>query len=199
MASGTVYPNNPTTIVLSRGEIATITARDVGSKGDAFVYSMQGGQESVASASVPLGGSATVGPYTADMRVQVAPTAGALQFSTSPAAAKPSAGINLTQTSPATASFLSGDTTGAAGTNGTVTQVVAVNLSRTFIEIINNGAADVELWFGSKPADANVGAATKKGIVLAANGGGRQYYAPTFTGAIYATTATAGGLSVLEG
>lgn len=103
-----------------------------------------------------------------------------------------------TQTFVATVAFVSGDTS-AGGTNGTVTQVVAANANRTYLEIINNSTADAELWFVSKPSDANVNQATKKGVVIAAGGGGRVYDAKVPTSAVYVTTTVAGGLSVIEG
>ncbi|KAA2237655.1 hypothetical protein [Salinarimonas soli] len=95
--------------------------------------------------------------------------------------------------------FAAGNTAGAGGANATVVQVVAANANRHFLEIVNNGTADVELWFGARPADAGVNQAIKQGVVLAAGGGGRFFDARVPTGAVFAAASAASGLSVLEG
>jgi hypothetical protein len=103
------------------------------------------------------------------------------------------------QTFPATVAFVSGDTTGTGGTNGTIVQVVPAKANRTYLEIVNNGTADAELWFGARPADADVSQTPRRGVVLPAAGGGRVYDTKIPLSAIYATTTAAGRLSVIEG
>lgn len=83
-------------------------------------------------------------------------------------------------------------------TSGNAALVVAANPNRVYLEIINNGTSDVELWFGAAPADADVGKTVKKGVVLPP-AGGRSYDARVPLTAIYATSSSVGGLSVVEG
>ena len=95
--------------------------------------------------------------------------------------------------------FNAADASGAGGANATIVQVLPSSAMRSFLAIDNNGAADVELWFGARPLASAVGQGLRQGKVLQANGGGLLRDVRVETGAVYATAAAATGLCVVEG
>lgn len=117
---------------------------------------------------------------------------------TNPGVVKSKNGVVLGQTFVPTVAFNTNDASGTGGSNGTIVPVLPANPNRAFLEIINNGNADAELWFTTKPPNSDVGLTIKKGVVIQP-GAGRVYDTRVPTNAIFVTTSLAGGLSVLEG
>lgn len=141
---------------------------------------------------VDIGGASVSisGPVTVSNEVEIQNGTG------NPIPTKPQPGVAATQSYVAVPAYSATDTTGAAGSNATIVQVLPANASRTLLKIVNRGGVDAELWYAAaKPQTVTVG----RGDLAAAGGGGGVFDVAVPTGPIFATAASATGLSVLEG
>lgn len=86
-------------------------------------------------------------------------------------------------------------------TANTAVQVLAANVNRKYVGIVNNSAFDVTLCLGgTTTSGTTTGVTLNQGIILKGGGGGFESIPPAlYTGQISAICASAASLAVVEG
>lgn len=95
--------------------------------------------------------------------------------------------------------YASGNVAGPSGSNATIIQLLPANPNRSFLKIVNRGAADADLFFAAPAAQKPQTVTLGEGDLAAAGGGGAVFDFAVPTGPVFCAASAATKIVVIEG